>query len=635
MEDMTLKNKFLRLFLLLLIVFTLTGCAKKEEPEEQETLEEEDTHKDSKKKKDKKKEDNKEDKSEKETRLVDITSEEDLMSFIAGEWRLIDTLNDSEFATLTIDENGNCSYKRDSDELGASGTFKVEKHQTYDADKDELIDDEWYTDFELSFEGLDEGFNLPDSPYLAPDKDKSTGNFFVSESAGYDYLYLTWVGNGDSYIFENVFQNIQRIAVQYMRGSDYDTQQYWVFRRSNEVTQKAERPDDTMFYGLVWQAEGSKLWVQPMEPHVAEAYEDYSNRKFFLAYFTPSQTGLAQYELTDSIEIDSMLYESRLLSSYPSVMCSFVTDKSGNVTMMSEVDKSYYGVYDLGECEPEFTYDGLTFTINGMDYSISDYAPAANAIMDMYKVGDWIVVDTHVNPHVGIYILFNTLTGNVEKTIAGTNLTWLNDDITTAVYSSYDQVFNFKDHLIGSTDGDEVYEIEYDEYSHIVNVKDMNDHTYTFETDVSDSAIYAYAQFRRSNRAPSKWNKFIRQAPDDAIAFVMINPPQLVSDYLPMGEDIDNEALDTVYVVSLKDKTLIELYDGSYNFDNNGFDKDKLLNSYKADIKGSVISYNITVPEGMPNRCIYVSTDDKRTGSYQVVPISGMSDICGYFILAD
>ena len=634
MEDLSLKKSFLRLFLLLLIVFCLSGCSKKEDLEENETLKEEDTDKESKKKKDKKKEDKKE-VPEKVTRAVDITSEEEVMSFIAGEWRLIDTLNDSEFATLTIDENGSCSYSRDFDELGASGTFKVSKHQRYDAAKDELIDDEWYTDFELSFEDLDEEFNLPDSPYIAPDKEKSTGNFYISESVGYDYLYLTWVGNGDSYIFENVFQNIKRIATQYMHGSEYDTQQYWVFRRSNEVTENAERPQDTVFYGLVWQADGSKLLVQPMDPHAAEAYEDFSDRRFISAYFTPSQTGLAQYELTDSIEIDSMLYESRFLSSYPIVMCYFMTDKSGNVTMMSEVDRSYYGIYDLGSCEPEFTYEGLTFTINSFDYSVSDYAPAANAIMDMYKVGDFIVVDTHVNPHIGIYILFNTVTGNVEKTIAGTNLTWVNDDIETAVYSSYDQVFNFKDHLIGSTDGDEVYEIKYDEYSQMITVKDMNDHTYEFETDLSDSAIYSYAQFRRSNRAPSKWNKFIRQAPDDAIAFVMINPPQLVSDYLPMGEEIDNEALDTVYVVALKDDTLIELYDGSYNFDNNGFDKDKLLNSYKADIKGTVISYKITVPEGMPNRCIYITTADNKTGSYQVLPVSGMSDACGYFILAD
>ena len=55
MEDLSLKKSFLRLFLLLLIVFCLSGCSKKEDLEENETLKEEDTDKDSKKKKDKKK----------------------------------------------------------------------------------------------------------------------------------------------------------------------------------------------------------------------------------------------------------------------------------------------------------------------------------------------------------------------------------------------------------------------------------------------------------------------------------------------------------------------------------------------------------------------------------------------------
>ena len=44
-----------------------------------------------------------------------------------------------------------------------------------------------------------------------------------------------------------------------------------------------------------------------------------------------------------------------------------------------------------------------------MEYYITEYAPLANSIMDMHQFGDWVVVETHIDPHNGAYILVNTL----------------------------------------------------------------------------------------------------------------------------------------------------------------------------------------------------------------------------------
>ena len=136
-----MKKKLLRLLIMFLIIFTVAGCAKKEEPDEEEILEEEKADKDGKKKKDKKNKEKPETEQEEGVAVLDITSEESIMYFIAGEWKLVDTLNDKEYATLKIDENGNCVFTRGFDEVALDGTFKVKKHETYDPETDKPIEE--------------------------------------------------------------------------------------------------------------------------------------------------------------------------------------------------------------------------------------------------------------------------------------------------------------------------------------------------------------------------------------------------------------------------------------------------------------------------------------------------------------
>ena len=640
-----MKRSLIRILIISCLILTLTACTKNEEPDEDKTVQEEDTDRSVDKKKDKKKKKTEYEQEGESAASVDITSEKAVMSFISGEWKLVDTLNDKEYATLKIDENGTCTYTREFDGVTLEGTFKISRHETYDHEKDKLVKDDEYTGFELSFSGMDPvtQIDIPQMNIYPCDEETTSGVFNIACNHLFDYMSLEWIGNGDSYIFETVFQDAERLYDEYDKMNLVRVQDNWVFRRLCSGKSENEPIKNGEFYGLIWNKETKKdeeknkydlYWIQDEQPHTSKTLEDYTNRWFMGGYFSPSDIKLAGYRFSEDVNTYLLLNEKKLESSYPSLMCKFTTDSDGNIIDISEVDKSFYGVYDLGDADQEFSYDGLTFTINGMDYEITDYAAMANAIMDMYAVGDWIVVETHINPHTGAYILYNTLSADVEKTILGANLTWINDDITTAVYSNYSDVYNFKDHLIGMSEGEEIYDIKYDPDGSQITVKDMYDKTFTFETDISDTPMYAFADYMRSGKA-SDWERFVSQAPYGAVAYVMINPPEDVAGYLPEPYVVDNGNSGMVAVVKLTDGSVVYLYEGTYNVNTYEFEKGEWIDTHGTKEKGNVITYDMVVPEGMPSRCISISGIDNSTATFPVATLSGRSDICGEFIVPD
>ena len=281
--------------------------------------------------------------------------------------------------------------------------------------------------------------------------------------------------------------------------------------------------------------------------------------------------------------------------------------------------------------EVTYSYDGRDFTVNGVTVGIDDFEPAANAIMDMYRVGDWIVVEGHINPHVGAYCCYNIYTETVEKTIVGANLTWKGDDLTTAVYSNMDGLYNFKEHLIGTTDGTEISEVYFSSAPNEVFVRDFEDFEYRFEISGDDEAMYRYADYVRKG-TPESWDEFTRLAPDNAIAFVMVNPPEDSVDLMPDTIDIMHEDIEHTYVVSLMDETDIRLDYGEFDIDSFEFVSDETVD--KTVLRsGSARGYDIVAAEGMPIYCIFIKAG-KNEGNFPISVISGESDVCGEFIEA-
>lgn len=565
--------------------------------------------------------------------FIDITSGKDVNDFIKGEWRLMDTVGGGEFATLVIYDDGRCEYDRDTDDFLVEGAFSVKQHQTYDADKDELIDDGIYTGFELSLYDIPNDFNPPKSDRIVPDDETTDGIFHIARGEGYDYLYLEWIGNGDSYIFDSMFQNAGRLKSEYDRDEKYELQTDMVFRRANEFSGNISDHADDKFYGLVWEKDtDGGLWIQAMDVHSKESEDEYTGRRFTEAYFTECKDSvLKKYELTKYTDRSLVFNTSRLDREYPVMMCGIETDKNGKIKRLREVDKAYYGKYDLGTLEQKYAYKGLKFTVNGTDFDLKDYESEAEKIVNMEQAGDWIVIRTAVPPHYSEYYLYNIYTGSIEDTKYGENLTWVDDDITTAVYSSGNAVYNFKDHIIGTTDGAEVKNLKLNSDGRKILALDENGETYAYELEDDDKAMYKFSDFSVKYTARS-WREFIDCAPDDAIAYVMVNPPKIVKNRLPWAQSEIDNSTDCVYVVALKDGTTIHADYGRYDYEKDSFETENTFDQTEL-LKGSSKGYEMSVTEGIPYFCIFVSTKDEG-GMFPVATISGKSDQCGMFITA-
>ena len=568
--------------------------------------------------------------------MIDINSEKDVFAFLAGEWIMEDTAGGKEIGRLTVTPTGGLVYERLSDGLKCEGNMFLSRYSDSLGDSEKDPGKNSLTSYEFSFYDIPDGFSIQDTMYDNPGKETAGGNFYIGRCGGEDYLYLTFIANGDSFIFYEMFQDADRIAKEISESDNYMVQGDWVLHRANDGQPSMELPAVGDFYAWAWKQADNDLWLQPMESTTFETYDEYTLRHYNAGYFEEkNDISVGTYHLTDDTDMTMVLKKDNVYTEYPLAMYRVKADMNGNIQSMEELPFSYYGLYDMGDLEAEFSYDdGLTFTYNGGEYDLTDYDTVSNAIMDMYRVGEWIVIETHVNPHVGQYYLLNIYTGNIERVITGAGLTWRGDDLTTAVYSAYNTVYNYKDHVIGTTDGAaEVADLSFSEDGPTVIAEDFNGREYYLDEAHGDEAMYRYATYLRHPTA-SAWNDFMAYAPEDAIAFVIENPPVDVGYNLTRFEQVD-DASDMLYVVSLSDWSDIVLDSGSMDFSDTAemkWDSKALINSTRLK-QGGYQGYGVIIPEGIPNKCIHVSAGDKG-GIYPVSPVSGESDISSAFITA-
>ncbi|MBQ8946804.1 MAG: hypothetical protein IJ058_08340 [Lachnospiraceae bacterium] len=564
----------------------------------------------------------------------DITSEASTMDFLKGDWSMTDTVGGEEFATLSINSKGDCIFRRSYDDLSVEGSLKLSRHTFFDAERNSRMEDPEYTAFDITFSDIPAKSAVSDEMGdHAPAEDSASGYFYIGRGSGSDYLSLTWIGNGNSYIFENLFQDKKRIEADAGEDKYPELQNCWVLKKKNEEYFAPATEKNTEFYAWAWESTNNSLFMQTMTVNTYEEQDEYGPRRYTAGYFTEQDDiSLVRYTLSDNADLSLVFNEDRLENKYPLTMYRVAIDGQGEIKSLEELPFSYYGLYDLGTLEPEISYDDLKFTINGAEYDLRDFDSPANAIMDVFTVGEWVVVDAHVGPHSGIYYLIDLNSGIVEKTITGANLTWVGDDITTAVYSMYDTVYNFKDHVIGMTDGAEVYDIKFNSAGDQILVTDMDDKTFTFETRRVDEAMYRYADYMRHPSA-YLWRTFTEQAPEDAVAFVMTNPPNDVVMRLSYAyDDIEPGSDEMVYIVALDNDTYFHLDKGDIDSKTGRFKTKKTVGEDTLK-KGQSRGYMMTVPDSMPSYALYVSSGDKG-GVFPISMISGETDVCSTFITA-
>ena len=114
----------------------------------------------------------------------------------------------------------------------------------------------------------------------------------------------------------------------------------------------------------------------------------------------------------------------------------------------------------------KFSFAGTVFTYEDLIYDISDRVPGVNAILSCTKAGKHIVIDGHIGPKNGAFLLFNTETRQFEDEIFGSNFIWYDDDITTAVYAFWNEIYRYDGSLVGTvlmTEGSYLYGLEFAE----------------------------------------------------------------------------------------------------------------------------------------------------------------------------
>jgi len=107
---------------------------------------------------------------------------------------------------------------------------------------------------------------------------------------------------------------------------------------------------------------------------------------------------------------------------------------------------------------PICSFDGILFAYRGNTFDITEFAPAVNAITGWTQVGKHIVVEGHVGPKNSVYCIFNTETESFEAEIGGVNLIWRGDDITTAVYSFWEEIYTYDGTWVASLQMDPMTE---------------------------------------------------------------------------------------------------------------------------------------------------------------------------------
>ncbi|MCR4807274.1 MAG: hypothetical protein K5857_06325 [Lachnospiraceae bacterium] len=553
-------------------------------------------------------------------REIDLSSEDVILEFLSGEWTMINRKTREDFGTLRIGSRGTIDFVRTKDDASGYGTISFSRSL---AGEDEAPDA-----FHLEFDDMRDLVPREALPGEDVVTNETGGIFHIGIGEDKDYLYLKEIGNGDTMISLYAF-NVNE-NVNDPEGWDPE----WLFVRDSSGHGPDVNTEEGTFYAWAWERDSDGVWLQPMTLYEYETEDEYTGRRFTGGYFSEKkEIDAGYYQIAGGTDVSGLLEMDRWSSEYPLMIYEISLDKKGKISGVSEVDRSYYNIYDMGDIEPEYSYEGTKFKVNGSVYDVQDFAKGANAIMDCTRMGDWIIVDCHVNPHYGIYEFYNLNSGDFEYDIQGTNLTWHGDDLSTAVYSRYNQVFDFWGHMLASVDEGEIYGLRWiDEETVgaecwvVDEIGREKEYTYKIEYRPQDRAVLSYYEYMLGGTR--QWRRFMEEMPDGAAALVMVNPPQCMLD--KMGEEVvyDPFAYDRLAVVSLMDDVKLHINRGKVNESEDDNFWGKLNNANR----GQATVFEITVPEGAPGGTLVVSTPNSGEILWDIVTISGESAVMSKFL---
>ena len=584
-----MKKRLLNLLLALGCSFCigLSGCAgnvadQNVHQEEDDTDEDEDESED---------EDNEDEPSEITITELDYSDPDSILAFASGDWTFVDLETGSEYARIRIKENGECEFERLDTGRKCDGTILF----------DEYLDDNFpgAHRYEITLGDLIDSFGC------WTDTDTSAGRFMIAQGAGYDYMYLEELGNGGSNISYQVFSS---------SDSDYDYLMKWLLIRENDVTHEEGLQKNAKFYAQVIANTDDGLLVQRLDDITFEALHEYTDFRFLAAYMDESNYQQASLcTINDDADMSGVLDTSVLERPYPLTVFQVYTDSEGNIEEIHDVEAAAYGRYEIHPLEQDVSFEFDTFTINGWEHTLEDYGIEGNAILDLEVFGEDLIITSHLNPHMGVYTIYDMRNAWPEHKLYGANFIH-GDKIWDSFYSYMDTVYDYEDHPIYTVDGTEIFDLSFSEDgSQIIIGYWKEDYEEEYEVIIDrpecvNAPHYAYADFAR-HRTAENWNEFLSYAPDDALFMVMVNPHSDDAWDFNMPMNV-GEGSDNVYVISLQNGTEFSI----------GDTKPEIRD------KGEIVSYWVTVPEGAPMYTLHAETPDGQSAEWDVTWISGKDD---------
>ena len=584
-----MKKRLLNLLLALGCSFCigLSGCAgnvadQNVHQEEDDTDEDEDESED---------EDNEDEPSEISITELDYSDPDSILAFAAGEWTFVDLETGNEYARIRIKEDGECEFERLDTGRKCDGTILF----------DEYLDDNFpgAHRYEITLGDLIDSFGC------WTDTDTSAGRFMIAQGARYDYMYLEELGNGGSNISYQVFSS---------SDSDYDYLMKWLLIRENDVTHEEGLQKNAKFYAQVIANTDDGLLVQRLDDITFEALHEYTDFRFLAAYMDESNYQQASLcTINDDADMSGVLDTSVLERPYPLTVFQVYTDSEGNIEEIHDVEAAAYGRYEIHPLEQDVSFEFDTFTINGWEHTLEDYGIEGNAILDLEVFGEDLIITSHLNPHMGVYTIYDMRNAWPEHKLYGANFIH-GDKIWDSFYSYMDTVYDYEDHPIYTVDGTEIFDLSFSEDgSQIIIGYWKEDYEEEYEVIIDrpecvNAPHYAYADFAR-HRTAENWNEFLSYAPDDALFMVMVNPHSDDAWDFNMPMNV-GEGSDNVYVISLQNGTEFSI----------GDTKPEIRD------KGEIVSYWVTVPEGAPMYTLHAETPDGQSAEWDVTWISGKDD---------
>lgn len=127
---------------------------------------------------------------------------------------------------------------------------------------------------------------------------------------------------------------------------------------------------------------------------------------------------------------------------------------SGRTTVAEE---EFEGIVDLSETgdsaeKTDYSFEGTVFYYGEQTYDVTSRVEAINCIIDAVSVGEKIIVECHVGPKNAVYCIFDTNSQAFENDLVGCNLIWHDNDIKTAVYSYWSDIYKYDGSIIKSYD---------------------------------------------------------------------------------------------------------------------------------------------------------------------------------------